>query len=241
MFLPGPARAADLTLSVAISLKDAIEEVGARFEAVHPRTRPRYNLGGSGELARQIEAGAPVDVYISAGTTDMERLARAGLVLADSRRVVARNVLSVVVPARASPLSTPAALADRRVERVAIGDPRTVPAGQYARESLQSLGLWERLAPKLVLAVNVRQALEWVARGEVDAAFVYATDAGLRGARVREAFRVPPHSHSPIVYPAAVVAASREPALARALVDLLAGADGQAILGRHGFLPVHAR
>lgn len=242
MFLPAAARAAELTLSVAISMKDAIEEVGTRFTAAHPGARLRYNLGGSGELARQIAAGAPVDVFVSAGTREMDGLERAGLILPDTRRTVAGNVLVVVVPADSKlALGGLRALAERAVERVALGDPRTVPAGQYARESLERLGLWERLGSKLVLAANVRQVLEWVSRGEVDAGLVYATDAKLPGARVREAFTVPASSHAPIVYPAAVVVATHERLLAGAFVDLLAGREGRAVLARHGFLPAEAK
>ncbi len=114
---------------------------------------------------------------------------------------------------------------------------RTVPVGEYAEESLRTFGLWERLQPRLVPAENVRQVLEYVARGEVDAGFVYATDVGVRPDGVREAFRVPEDSYRPVLYPAAVVAGTRVRPLAAAFVDLLAGPEGQAVLGRFGFLP----
>jgi molybdate transport system substrate-binding protein len=232
------AGAEELMLSVAISMKEAVDEVGRRFVSTRPGLLLRYNVGGSGELQKQIEAGAPIDVFVSAAVRQMDELERAGLVVAGSRRLFARNVLVVVKPADSRlDLARPGDLLDARVGRVVIGNPRTVPAGQYAEESLRALGLWERLAPRLVFAENVRQALEYVARGEVDAGFVYATDLGARAGRVREAFRPPEDTYRPIVYPAAVVAGSRQRARAAAFVDLLAGAEGRAILTKHGFQP----
>lgn len=233
-----PAGAQELTLSVAISMKEAVEEVGRGFMQGRPGVRLRYNLGASGELQKQIEAGAPVDLFVSAAQRQMDELERRGLVAVASRRAFAKNVLTVVKPADSRiDLARPADLLDPRVERVVIGNPRTVPVGQYAEESLRALGLWERLLPRLVFAENVRQALEYVARGEVDAGVVYATDALARAGRVREAFRPPEDTYRPVIYPVAVVAASRHPGLARAFVDALAGREGQSTLARLGFLP----
>jgi molybdate transport system substrate-binding protein len=118
-----------------------------------------------------------------------------------------------------------------------IGNPRTVPAGQYAEESLKAMGIWEKVQPKVVLAENVRQALDYVARGEVDAGFVYTTDVAARAQRVKEAFRPAEDTYRPIVYPAAVVAASRHQALAQAFIDALVSESGRAALGRFGFQP----
>ncbi len=235
---PPPAAAQEVVVSAAISAKDALEALHPRFVAGHPGAAVRYNWGASGALQKQIEAGAPVDVFVSAARRPMDELERAGLIVAASRRDFARNALVVVKPAD-SPLGLrrPADLLDPRVARLVIGNPRTVPAGQYAEQSLRALGLWERLRPRLILAENVRQALEYVARGEVDAGFVYTTDAVPGGARVREAFRPPEESYGPVLYPAAVVAASRQRRLAQAFVDLLLGPEGRAALARFGFLP----
>ncbi|MGH7401169.1 MAG: molybdate ABC transporter substrate-binding protein, partial [Candidatus Rokuibacteriota bacterium] len=164
------ASAQDVTLSVAISLKNATEEVGRTFMAAHPGVTLRYNFGSSGSLQKQIEAGAPVDVFLSAGLRQMDELEKRNLIATASRRAFARNVLTVIKPADSRvDITKPADLLETRVGRIAIGDPRTVPAGQYAQECLRALGLWDRLQPKLVLAENVRQALEYVTRGEVDA------------------------------------------------------------------------
>jgi molybdate transport system substrate-binding protein len=235
---PVPARAQELTLSVAISMKEAVEELGRRFSQARPGITPRYNFGASGELQKQIEAGAPVDLFIAAAQRQMHELEQKGLILPETRRVFARNVLTVVKPGDGGPdIAGPADLLDPRVARIVIGNPRTVPVGQYAEESLRALGLWERMQPKLVFAENVRQALDYVARGEVDAGFVYATDATTRARDVKEAFRPPEDTYHPIVYPVAVVRDSKHPQLAQAFIQLLLGREGQAVLARWGFQP----
>ncbi|HXU90984.1 MAG TPA: molybdate ABC transporter substrate-binding protein [Methylomirabilota bacterium] len=228
----------ELTLSVAVSLKEAVEELGRRFVPAHAGVTLRYNFGASGELARQIEAGAPIDLFLSAGERQMDDLERHGLVVRATRRVLARNVLVAVKPVDSRlDLAKPADLLDARVGRVVVGNPKTVPAGQYAEQSLRVLGLWGPLGPRLIFAENVRQALEYVARGEVDVGFVYASDLASRPGRVREAFRPGEDTYSPIVYPAAVVTGAHEPALAEAFIGLLRSAEGQAVLARFGFQP----
>ncbi len=233
-----PASAQELTLSVAISMKDATEELGRRFTQSRPGLVLRYNVGASGELQKQIEAGAPVDLFISAGQRQMDELEKQGLIVPATRRVFARNVLTIVKPADSTiDIARPADLLGPRISRIVVGNPKTVPAGQYAEESLRALGLWDRLKPKLVFAENVRQALDYVARGEVDAGIVYTTDAAVRGREVKEAVRPPEDTYRPVTYPVAVVKDTRQPALAAAFIDLLAGRDGQQVLARFGFLP----
>lgn len=233
-----PAAAQELTLSVAVSMKEATEEIGRRFLETRRGVTLRYNFGASGELQKQIEAGAPVDVFVSAAARQMDELERGGLLVAETRRVFARNVLIAVKPVdEVLDLPGPSDLLDRRVQRIALGNPRTVPAGQYAEESLRALKLWDRLKPRFVYGENVRQVLDYVSRGEVDVGVVYATDALTRGGRVRLAFAFPTSTHAAIVYPAAVVKASRQPELARAFVDLLAGPEGQQVIRRLGFEP----
>lgn len=234
----GPAAGQSLTVSAAISMKDAVTEVGRGFAAARPGVTVLYNWGSSGELQKQIEAGAPVDVFISAAQLQMDELDKRGLVVPATRRVFARNLLTVIKPADSRvDIAKGADLADPRISRIVVGNPKTVPAGQYAEESLRARGLWDRVRAKLIFAENVRQAMEYVARGEVDAGFVYATDAAVRGQAVKEAFRPAEDTYRPIVYPAAVVAATREPALARAFVERLVSREGQAILARFGFQP----
>lgn len=230
--------ARDVTFSVAVSLKEAVEELGRRFMQARAGVTLRYNFGASGELARQIEAGAPVDLFLSAAARQMDDLERRGLVLAATRRVFARNALVVVKSSDSRvDLTNAADLLAPRVRRIVIGNPKIVPAGQYAEESLRALGLWDRLVPRLVFAENVRQALEYVARGEVDAGFVYASDLAARPGRVVAAFRPGEDTYQPITYPVAVVAAARESAVAEAFIALLLSAEGQAVLARFGFQP----
>ena len=232
------AHAQDVTLSVAVSLKGVTEELGRSFMAAHPGVTLRYNFGASGDLQKQIEAGAPIDVFLSAAQRQMDALERQNLIVSATRRAFARNVLTVIKPAGSRvDIAKPADLLDVRVGRIAIGSPKTVPAGQYAEESLRALGFWDRLQSRLVFTENVRQALDYVARGEVDAGFVYTTDAATRAQGVKEAFRPPDDSYQPIVYPGAVVASARQPALGRAFLDLLGSQQGRTVLSRFGFQP----
>src|SRR4029453_11230624 len=156
--LPAVARAQEMTLSVAISMKEAVETLGRQFMQSRPGVILRYNFGSSGELQKQIEAGAPVDLFISAAQRQMDELQQRGLIDTGSRRVFARNVLMVIKPAGSTlDITKPADLVGPKVQRIVIGNPKTVPVGQYAEESLKSLGLWDRVQPKLALAENVRQ------------------------------------------------------------------------------------
>jgi molybdate transport system substrate-binding protein len=235
---PTAARAQELTLSVAISMKEAVEEIGRRFVQSRPGVRMHYNFGGSGDLQKQIEAGAPVDIFVSAADRQMDELERKGLTLPGSRRTFARNALSVIVPADTRLTITRAIdLPQPQVQRIAIGNPKTVPAGQYAEESLRALGLWDAVRARLVLGENVRQVLEYVARGEVEAGFVYVTDLTGRSGLVKEAFRPPQSSYRPVKYPVAVVAGSPHAALGQAFIDLLLSGEGQKTLARLGFQP----
>ncbi len=228
----------EATLSVAISMKDVVEQLGRGFMASRPGVTLRYNFGSSGELQKQIEAGAPIDLFVSAAPRQMDELERKGLIVPATRRVFARNVLTVVKPIDSkTDIGKPADLLDARITKVVVGNPKTVPVGQYAEESLRALGLWDRLQPKLVFSENVRQALDYVARGEVDAGFVYTTDAATRPRQVKEAFRPAEDTYQPVLYPVAVVAGARQPAIARDFLELLMSLDGQAVLGRLGFLP----
>ncbi len=230
------AHAQELLVSAAISLKDAVEELGRPFRDAHPGVSLRFNFGASGALQKQIEGGAPVDLFISAGQRQIDELEKQGLLRPGSRQVFARNALTLIVPKDSRlDLRTPADLRRPEVQRIVLGNPKTVPAGEYAEESLRKLGLWDALSPKFVFVENVRQALEYVARGEVEAGFVYTTDAAVRADQVKEAVRPPQESYTPVTYPGAIVASSRQPALAQAFIDLLLGPAGQQVLARYGF------
>ncbi len=237
----GFASGAELRVSAAASLAEAIRTIAAKFEDA-TGTGVRVNLGGSNVLARQIEAGAPVDVFISADEATMDALRRKKLVDAATIRGVAGNSLVVIVPADGgSSLTSAADLASGKVRRLALGDPAAVPAGVYARRWLESTGYWQAVRPKVVGTENVRAALAAVEGADADAGVVYATDAAI-SKKVKVAFTVPAAEAPPVVYPAAVCAEASEPERAAEFVEFLAGPEAAAIFEKHGFtLPETAK
>ena len=222
-----------LTLSAAASLKDAIAEAEAAYRQSHAHVDFSNNFGSSGTLAAQIEQGAPADIFLSAAARPMDDLERKGLIAAGTRRNLLRNSLVLIAP-RDSKLRDFQGLTGGSVRLIALGDPASVPAGEYGRQVLSSLHLWEKLNAKLVLARDVRQVLTYVETGNADAGLVYATDA-LTSGRVRIVASAPESTHDPIVYPAAVVKGSRNEEAARSFIDYLASPTAQAIFIKHGF------
>jgi len=232
------ATQSELLVSGAISLRESLQGIGALFEQRHPEVKVVFNFGASGVLQQQIERGAPVDVFVSAAPKQMDDLQAKGLILDDTRRTLTANqVVLIKPPDLRFGLGSFKDLMRSEVKRIAIGNPRTVPAGEYAQEVLTSLELWDALQPKLILTENVRQALVYVIRGEVEAGLVYATDAQGAGREVQVVAHAPQGSHRPVIYPIAVVAASKVPALAGAFVDLALGGEGREVLRAHGFRP----
>jgi molybdate transport system substrate-binding protein len=226
----GAATAQQLVVSAGASLGPALREIVPLFEAAQPGARVQLNLGASGALLQQIAAGAPVQVFASADEETMDQAQARGLVRAADRRVLVHNRLVLAVPAgRADVARTLAEAAD--LQRVAIGLPASVPAGRYARAALDAGGLWPRIEPRLVYAQNVRQALDYIARGEVDAGFVYASDVALAGGGVRAAFEV--STPVPIRYP--ISALRNAPPLAQRFVDFCLSPPARVVFARHGF------
>lgn len=227
--------AAELTVFAAASLSDALTELAPAYAKTSGNTL-RLNFGGSGALARQIKEGAPADVFFSADELRVDQLAAARLLLADSRRTLLANTLVVAVSAEGGPdLPSPDRLLGEDFRHIAVGDPATVPAGAYAKQHLEKLGLWESLHAKLIPVDSVRAALAAVESGNADAGFIYKTDA-LGSKKVRVAFEVPLAEGPRITYPAAVVADSKEPAAARAFIAWLAAPEARAVFARRGFL-----
>lgn len=230
------ATQSELLVSGAISLRESLRQIGALFERGHPQAKVVFNFGASGVLQQQIERGAPVDVFVSAAPKQMDNLQAKGLILDDTRRTLTANQVVLIKPSNFRfDLASFKDLMRSEVKRIAIGNPRTVPAGEHAREVLTSLKVWDALEPKLILTENVRQALVYVIRGEVEAGLVYATDAQSAGREVEVVAAAPKGSHRPVIYPIAVVTASKVPALARAFVDLALSDEGQEVLRAHGF------
>jgi molybdate transport system substrate-binding protein len=222
-----------ITLSVAASLQDAITEIEAGYQHQHGAVEFRNNFASSGTLAREIEEGAPVDAIISAGEKEMDDLQAKGLLVPGTRANLLVNSLVLIAP-RESTLQGFEALTGAQVRIVAMGDPATVPAGQYGLETLKNLNLYDRIKRKIVLGKDVRQVLAYVETGNADAGLVYATDA-LISNKVRVVAVAPASSHAPIVYPMAVVAGSSQQQAARDFLEYLRGSAARAIFVRHGF------
>jgi molybdate transport system substrate-binding protein len=209
----------ELLVSAAASLREVITTVSEDFQERNPHLSLQLNFAGSGALRQQIEVGAPAEVFISAAREHVDRLFESGLVAPGSRRIFARNRL-VLVSTKEGVRSL-GDLRDEAVTRVAIGDPRSVPAGKYARQWLESEGLWNGIEEKIVLGGDVRQVLSYVQRGEVDVGVVYATDAKLLGL---EPVWIASGPNAPeVVYEAVLVGEALEPRpVARRYFDYLA-------------------
>jgi molybdate transport system substrate-binding protein len=231
----GVAHARELTVSAAASLTDAFKEIAHGYEAQYPGSKVQLNFGASGALLQQVAKGAPVDVFASADQETMDAAVKQGLVAAGERKDFVRNTLVVIVPAdsaiairRLGDLRQPA------VRRIAIGNPASVPVGRYTRHALEAGKLWNELGPKLINTQNVRQVLDYVARGEVDAGFVYRTDAAIQKDKVKVVFDVP--LDTPVTYPIAPATASANAGEARRFVAYVMSPAGQSMLARYGFL-----
>ena len=224
-------------IACAISLKEAVTEVAAAYRA-EGRGEVEFTFGSSGQLQAQIEYGAPLDAFISAAHKQVDELVASKRIDGASKRVVAGNELVLVVPAGAkSPPGGFKDLGGTKFRRVAVGEPKTVPAGQYAMQVIRALKLEESLKGRLVHGANVRQVLDYVERGEVDAGIVYATDAKESGERVRVIERADSRMHDPIEYPAGVVIDSRRRKAAENFLDYLTTEKAQSILAKRGFTP----
>ncbi|TMS56579.1 molybdate ABC transporter substrate-binding protein [Imbroritus primus] len=235
MALSCSVAAAELTVSAAASLTNAFKDIAQQYEAKHPQTKVLLNFGASGALLQQMAKGAPVDVFASADQETMDRAVKEKLVAAADRRDFVRNALVLIVPTDSKYAITRLEDLNRpEVQKVAIGVPASVPVGRYAQQALEAANLWTAMQPKTVNTQNVRQSLDYVARGEVDAGFVYNTDAALMKDKVKVAFTVP--LKAVISYPIARTASSANAQEAARFIDYVMSADGQAVLARYGFL-----
>jgi molybdate transport system substrate-binding protein len=226
----------EITVSAAISLKNAFEDIGKIFQEKNPEVRMFLNFGASGDLARQIEAGAPADVFASAAQKDMDDLDQKHMIIKGTRKDFAGNRVVLIIPAKSTiPVTQFNDLRKGEIQKIAIGNPKTVPAGRYAEEVLRYFDLWDGIKDKLIFAENVRQVLDYVARAEVDAGIVYSTDAQVRAKEVKIVAEAPKRSHRPIVYPIAVVKGSKKEAVARKFIAVVTSGEGQKILERNGF------
>ncbi len=243
VFIAGPAFHArdacadEVMVAAAASLSDAFREAAQAFEKSHPGTKILLNLASSGRLCAQIEQGAPVDLYASASQRYMDRLQEDGLIDEKSRKNFAANRIVLVEQAGSSRLKSLNDLLRPDVRHIAIGDPAHVPAGRYAKEALESVGLWDAVQKKLVFGINVRQVRDYAARGEVEAGLVFASDAIVP--EVRVAAIVDDKLHTPILYPAAVLRHSDHPNEAERFLVFLLSPQGQRILVKFGFSSIN--
>ena len=224
-----------VTVFAAASLKNALDEAAADY-ALGGKPKPAISYAASSALAKQIDNGAPADLFISADLAWMDYLDRKGLLAPGTRRNLLGNRLVLIAPTNHPVKLQPAPgfpiSETLRNGRIALADPNSVPAGKYAKAALQSLGVWEQVAPRVAAAENVRAALAFVARGEAPLGIVYATDAA-EEPRVMVAGVFPSGTHPPIVYPIAALRAAK--AGSASLLDFLEGPQARRIFARHGF------
>jgi molybdate transport system substrate-binding protein len=234
LVLSGPSYAAELVVSAAASLTNAFTDIGHEFESSHAGTKVLFNFGGSGQLLQQIAKGAPVDVFASADNETMDKAEAEGLLEAGTRADFVRNSLVVVVPAKSTlAVASLNDLTKSDIRHIAVGNPDSVPVGRYSKAALQAAGVWDALQGKVVNTQSVRQSLDYVARGEVEAAFVYRTDAAILPDKVRIVIEVP--TATPVLYPIAIVKGSGGKSEAKEFAGFVRSDAAQKILQKYGF------
>ncbi|MBQ9536501.1 MAG: molybdate ABC transporter substrate-binding protein [Desulfovibrionaceae bacterium] len=228
--LPVTAIAKELTISAAASLTNAFLELKQAFTKLHPDCQVYVNFAASNPLLKQIQEGAPVDVFASADQETMDRAQKSHVIDPDTRQNFVRNTLVLIVPMGKNKIT----LKDLpKMQRIAIGNPASVPAGRYAKAALEADKLFTSLSSKFIYGTNVRQVLDYVARGEVDCGIVYGTDAAIQKDKVVVCEIL--NKHQPILYPIAVATTGKNPADAKAFIDFVLSPAGSLILEKYGF------
>jgi molybdate transport system substrate-binding protein len=224
-----------LNVSAASSLSDVLKAINIAYVAQNPNVAITPNFASSGTLQTQIENGAPADVYVSAAAAQMDNLQKKGLLVDETRKDLLNNRVVLVVPNDSTlGLTSLSDLALDKVKRIAIGDPKSVPAGTYAAQAFDQLGITAKVQPKEVLGADVRQVLTYVESGNVDAGIVYSSDA-LTSTKVKVVAAAPPEINAKVVYPVAVVRASKVPEAARGYIDFLSEAQAKTLFEKYGF------
>ncbi|SFH10341.1 molybdate transport system substrate-binding protein [Desulfotomaculum arcticum] len=222
-----------LTISAAASLQDAAAELKDIYQEEHSGVDITYNFASSGTLQKQIEEGAPADLFISAGKKQMDALADKGLIIESSRVTLLSNEL-VLIAGQDSGLTGFDDLTGDGVKQISIGTPETVPAGSYAKEALINLKLWDQIQPKLVPAKDVRQVLQYVETGNVDAGMVYRSDA-MAGQKIKVIASAPEDSHKPIEYPMAVIKSTKHQKETEDFAAFLQSDEAAKVFDNYGF------
>jgi molybdate transport system substrate-binding protein len=235
MTAPAAASPDDIVISAAASLTDALKEIGRTYQS-KSKNRVTFVFASSSTLARQIEAGAPADVFFSADVQTMDALERNGRLEPGTRKQLLSNQLVIIVPAdKPTVVNSPEDLLDRRVRRIALAEPSSVPAGVYSKTYLESLGLWDKIKPKVVPVLDVRATLASVESGNVEAGFVYKTDAA-NSRKIKTVFKVPIGKGPKIIYPVAILKQSKRKAAAKEFLDVMVSPLGMDAFKRYGFV-----
>ena len=230
----GSAFSAEVTVSAAASLTNAFKEIAENFEAAHPEHQVLLNFAGSGALLQQIAKGAPVDVFASADQVTMDKAQEQGMLAAGTRKDFVQNTVVVITPADSQLEWTQLTdLQQDALQRLAVSNPDSVPVGRYSKQALVAHDLWDGLADKMINTQNVRQSLDYVARDEVDAGFVYATDAAVMADKVKVQFTVP--LETVVSYPIAVTKEGSSNELSQQFIDYTFNDESQAVLSKYGF------
>lgn len=235
MTAPPAASADNIVVSAAASLTDALKEIGRMYQS-KSKNRVTFVFASSSTLARQIEAGAPADVFFSADVQTMNALERNGRLEPGTRKQLLSNQLVIIVPAdKPTLVNSPEDLLDPRVRRIALAEPSSVPAGVYTKAYLESLGLWDKVKPKVVPVLDVRATLASVESGNVEAGLVYKTDAA-SSKRVKTVFEVPIGKGPKIIYPVAILKESKSKAAAKEFLNVMVSPSGADVFRRYGFV-----
>ena len=230
----GAASAADITVSAAASLTNAFKEVGTAYEKDHPGDTVLFNFAASDPLVQQIAKGAPVDVFASADQDAMDKAEGLKLLAPGTRKNFVANTLVLITPANSRhAIKALADLQHPAITRITLGNPASVPVGRYARSALEQAKLWRALEPKAIYGTSVRQSLDYVARGEVDAGFVYATDAAVQKDKVAVVATIP--TTTPVTYPIALIAKGPQGEAGRRFIAYVMAPAAQAVLAKYGF------
>lgn len=234
LFVGSWACAAEITVSAAASLSDAFRDIGTIYEEQHPEDKVLFNFAGSGKLLQQIANGAPVDVFASADLFTMDEAEKKDLIMSNSRVSFVKNALVIITPQdSALEIKSLQDLKQETVQRIALANPEHVPVGRYSKAAMEQAGVWETLSPKFIGTQDVRQSLNYVARKEVDAGFVYATDATIERDKVKIVSKVP--TEKPLHYPIAITKNSAQAEAAQAFIDCVRSPAGTEILQNYGF------
>lgn len=231
--------AGELTISAAASLKDVMGEIEKVYETDYKEMKLTLNYGGSGSLQQQIENGAPVDIFISAALKQVESLDKKNLLYPNSQINLLKNDVVLIIPKNSKAnIKDFFGLGDEKIKKIGIGEPKSVPVGQYSMEIFKKLDIQKMIESKLIYAKDVRAVLTWVETENVDAGIVYKTDAVL-SEKIKIIGNAPKDSHSPVIYPAAIIKDSKSIPEAKKFIEFLKGKKAKDIFVKYGFTPIN--